>query len=97
MLTTATAVAVVPLSRPEARPRVLEGKYSNLPPGRYAVELVVPDLGEKALVPAGEGQPARPLRSDLTVLPPRSDEMVKLQTDWDELNALATQARSSGT
>jgi hypothetical protein len=86
------AVVDVPLSRPAARPHELEGQYSNLLPGRYAVELIVRDPNDKP--PPGEGQPARPLRTDLTVLPPRSNELVKLQTDWDELNALA--AHSGG-
>ena len=54
------AVALVPLSRDEAQPRVLEGRVRDLPPGEYAIELVIPDFADKLLAKAGPpGKPAR--------------------------------------
>jgi hypothetical protein len=82
------ATAVVPLARREAQPRVLEGKVRDLPPGQYAVELVLPDFADKTATPAG------PLRAGFTVLPPESREMLHLQTNWPLLEELA--ARSGG-
>jgi hypothetical protein len=82
--------ALVPLARHRAQPRVLEGQVSSLPPGRYAVELAIPAFADKLLGPAVEGQPRKPLRAEVTVLPPDSKEMVDLETDWDALKALAT-------
>src|SRR5205823_2144826 len=71
------------------QPRVLEGKLNSLSPGRYAIELAIPDFADKLFGPAQEGQPRKPLRSELTVLPPDTREMVDVETDWDELKALA--------
>jgi hypothetical protein len=88
------AAALVPLTRREAQPRVLEGKVRDLPPGQYAIELVVPDLGDKVLSPAAAGKPREPLRANFTLLPPESREMLNLQTDWPLLEQLA--AKSGG-
>src|SRR5262249_9273082 len=56
------AVATVNLTRPEARPRELEAKLRDLPPGQYAVELAIPDLADQLNGPPGpDGRPA-PLR-----------------------------------
>jgi hypothetical protein len=82
------AVALVPLVRREAQPRVLEGKVRDLPPGGYAVELVLPDFADKTVTPAG------PLRAGFTLLPPESRELVHLQTNWPLLEELA--GRSGG-
>jgi hypothetical protein len=87
-------VALVPLGRREAQPRVLEGKLRDLPAGRYAVELVIPDLGDKLQGPAGpDGRPAK-LRATFTVAPPEGEEMVELATNWPLLEELA--AKSGG-
>lgn len=97
-------VAVVELNRREARPRVLEGQVPALPPGQYAVELVIPDLADKLKslpVPDARpnGAPATPpvqgpLRATFTVLPPDSTEMIDLETKWSLLEELA--AKSGG-
>jgi len=88
------AVALVPLGRREAQPRVLEGKLRDLPAGRYAVELVIPDLGDKLQGPPGpDGRPAK-LRATFTVAPPEGEEMVELATNWPLLEELA--AKSGG-
>jgi hypothetical protein len=94
------AVALVPLSRREAQPRVLEGKISGLPPGQYAVELVIPDLASKLRAPPPPpgspeaGQPPKPLRATFTVRPPDSPELLELQTRWPLLEEIA--AKSGG-
>jgi hypothetical protein len=89
------AVALVPLRRREARPRVLEGAIPGLPPGQYAVELVIPELADK-LRPeparpgaAGEGKAAGPMRAPFTLLPPESTEKIDLGTNWPLLEQLA--------
>lgn len=81
------SVALVPLARREAQPRVLEGKVNGLPPGQYAVELVIPDLASKLRPP--EGAPDRPLRAHFTVRMPDSPEMIDLATRWPLLEEIA--------
>jgi hypothetical protein len=81
------AVALVPLGRRPAQPRVLEGKLRDLPAGRYAAELAVPDLADRL---RGEG--GKPLRAEFTVLPPESNEMVDLETRWPLLGELAVKS-----
>ncbi len=86
--------ALVPLARLATQARVLEGTLRTLPPGRYAIELAIPDLADKLLGPAAEGQPRKPLRSELTILPPETGEMIDLESDWEALKDLA--AKSGG-
>jgi len=88
------SVALVPLGRREAQARVLEGKLRDLPAGHYAVELVVPDLGDKLNGPAADGQPAKKLRATFSVTPPDGEEMVELATNYPLLEELA--AKSGG-
>jgi hypothetical protein len=94
------AVALVPLARREAQPRVLEGKISGLAPGQYAVELVIPDLANKLRAPPPPpgspeaGQPPKPLRAGFTVRSPDSLELLELQTRWPLLDEIA--AKSGG-
>jgi hypothetical protein len=88
------SVALVPLSRREAQQRVLEGKLRDLPAGHYAVELVIPDLGDKLNAAAEEGQPVKKLRATFSVTPPDGEEMVELATNYPLLEELA--AKSGG-
>jgi len=89
------SVALVPLGRREAQQRVLEGKLRDLPAGRYAVELVIPDLGDKLNGPAGaDGQPAKKLRATFSVTPPDGEELVELATNYPLLEELS--AKSGG-
>ena len=88
------SVALVPLSRSEAQPRVLEGKLRDLPPGRYAVELVIPDLADKLKAPPGRTASRQELRATFSVTPPDGEEMVELATNWPLLEELA--AKSGG-
>ncbi|HTU20170.1 MAG TPA: hypothetical protein VMG10_19050 [Gemmataceae bacterium] len=94
------AVALVPLSRRAAQPRVLEGRLRDLPPGEYAIELVMPDYADKLTVKAGPpgkpngGEPGKPMRASFTIRPPDSKEMIDLETRWPLLEEIA--AKSGG-
>jgi hypothetical protein len=88
------AVALVPLKRREAQPRVLEGKVRDLLPGRYEIELAIPELADKLQAPPGpDGKPGK-LRAAFTVTAPDGEEMVELATNWPLLEELA--AKSGG-
>lgn len=82
-------VALVPLERRPAQPRVLVGQLQNLPAGKYGVELAVPDLADKLADKDG-----KPLRATFTILPPESKETTDLERNDDLLQDLAT--RSGG-
>jgi hypothetical protein len=90
------AVALVPLNRRPAQPRVLEGQSPALAPGQYALELVIPDLESKLkslpASPTGSpdaAKPGGPLRAMFSVLPPDSTELIDLETKWTLLEELA--------
>jgi hypothetical protein len=83
------AVALMPLARVEAQPRVLEGRVRDLPAGQYQIELAIPDLAAKLQGPRGaDGQPGK-LRATFTVTAGDSDEMIELGTNWPLLEELA--------
>jgi hypothetical protein len=88
------AVALVPLTRREAQPRVLEGRLRDQPPGQYQIELVIPELGDKLNGPPGPDGQATKMRAGFRVTPPDSEEMVELATKWPLLEELA--AKSGG-
>jgi hypothetical protein len=89
------AVAVVPLARKEAQPRLLEGQVPpGLSPGKYFIELAIPELADKLQAPPGpDGKPGK-LRAEFTVTGAEGDEMVELATNWPLLEELA--AKSGG-
>src|SRR5262249_49982390 len=82
-------VALVPLNKRPAQPRVLEGQLRDLPPGRDAVELAMPDLADKLKHKEG-----KPLRAPFTILPPESKETADLERNDALLEDLAV--RSGG-
>src|SRR5262249_28049897 len=88
------AVALVPLGRRPAQPRVWDGKLRDLPPGRYAVEVAVPHLRDKPNGPPGPDGKVAKLRATFTVTPPEGEEMVELATNYPLLEELA--AKSGG-
>jgi hypothetical protein len=88
------AVALVPLTRRPAQPRVLEGRLRDLPAGQYAIELVIPDLEEKLRGPTRPDGKSGKLRAPFTVVPADEDEMIELATNWPLLEELA--AKSGG-
>jgi hypothetical protein len=77
-------VGMVNLAVPPGRERVLEGKFRDLVPGEYVVELVAKQLEGRLDGPTG------PLRAKFTVSPPDSEEMSNLATDWRLLEELAS-------
>ena len=77
-------VALVPLNRAPARPRVLEASVPDLPPGLYAVELAIPEWADKT---QADG---KPLRLTFRVAPPESKEMLHLETNTELLADLAS-------
>jgi hypothetical protein len=91
------AVALIPLNRRPAQPRVLEGQSPALPPGQYTLELVIPDLEAKlkslpAAGPPNAAKPAGPPRATFSVLPPDSTELIDLETKWSLLEELASKS-----
>jgi hypothetical protein len=88
------SVALVPLKPRERQPRVLEGRIGDLPAGQYAIELAIPELADKLQASIGPDGQSSPLRATFTVLPPESEEMVELATNWPLLEELA--AKSGG-
>jgi hypothetical protein len=83
------ATAVVPLQPREAQPRVLEGRVRDLPPGQYAIELTIPELADKLQGPPGPDGKSIAMQATFTVMPPESDEIVELATNWPLLEELA--------
>jgi hypothetical protein len=88
------AVALVPLSADPGQPRVLEGRIRGLVPGRYDLELVIPELADKLQESQRPDHAPRPLRARFMVRAPPSPEMIDLQARWPLLEELA--ARSGG-
>jgi hypothetical protein len=87
-------VALANLQRLEARPRELEVKLRDLPAGRYAAELVIPDLADQLNGPPDpDGKPA-PLRAPFSVALRESTEMTDLATNFPLLEEIA--AKSGG-
>jgi hypothetical protein len=86
------AVALVPLKALDAQPRLLEGRIRDLPPGRYFIELAIPDLADKlAGLSIAEMKDKVP---SFTVTPQTSAENLELATNWPLLHELAQ--RSGG-
>jgi hypothetical protein len=85
---TEEAVALVPLTRRPAQPRVVEGKVRDLPPGRYAIELVMPDLADRLRGP----DDGKPLRAGFTLTPPESRELIDLGARLPLLEELAVKS-----
>lgn len=76
-------VAMSPLTGTDERPRELTGTIPSLPPGRYAIELVVPEWASELHESHG------PLRAALTVSAPESIEWTDPTPDWNWLDRTA--------
>lgn len=83
------AVGLTPLDQPDGRPRDVTGKVRNLSPGRYAVELEIPDWADQLQGPVGPDGRAAKLRSTFEVLPPDNEEVVELSADLPLLEEMA--------
>ena len=79
------SVTIVPLVAPEGRPSELIGTANDLPPGKYRVELEIPEWAEQLLNPAGKR-----LGSDFEVLALDGEEMLELSANRPLLDELAT-------
>jgi hypothetical protein len=84
-----SAVALVPLAPRAAQPRVLEGQLRDLPPGRYEVELAIPELAAQLRDSAAPPDQPRNLRAAFTVAPPESEELIETATNWPLLAEIA--------
>jgi hypothetical protein len=83
-------VIAVPLAPPDGRTREWTGKARPLPPGKYAVELDVPDwLADLQGSPGPDGR-AMPLRSTFEVLPPEQEELVVVSANDPLLQDMAS-------
>ncbi len=74
---------------------MLEGKVRDLPGGRYAIELAIPDLADRLMLQRPEqGKNPAPLRASLQngPLPPESKETIDLETNRPLLDDLAVQS-----
>jgi len=82
-------ISVTPLTIPAARNRDLSGTLRDLPPGRYAIELDIPDWNAELQGPPGPDGRALPLRSAFTVLPPEYEELRDLSSNRPLLESIA--------
>jgi hypothetical protein len=82
------------LARRPNRPRELEAKFRDLAPGRYAVELAIPDLADQLQPPNGPDGKAAKMRASFIISPPESAEMIELGANRPLLDDLAQ--RSGG-
>jgi hypothetical protein len=84
-----TPVTLAPLGHPDGRPRDLAGKVRDLTPGRYAVELEVPEWADQLQGPPGPDGRAGRLRCTFEVAPPDNEELVDLAANLPLLDELA--------
>jgi hypothetical protein len=77
--------AIVELAAQPQRPRLLEGKIKQLPPGNYRLELDIPELRDKL---ADLDKDAAQVHG-FTVTPPENGEHVDLATNRELLQSLA--------
>jgi hypothetical protein len=81
--------ALVPLMPVEGRPRELTAELRGLLPGRYAVELDVPEWNDQLRGPPGSNGRPVPLRARFEVLPPDGDELADLSANRELLEQIA--------
>jgi hypothetical protein len=78
-----------PLANSEARPRELTTALKDLSPGKYAVELDIPEWADQLQGPPGPDGRASKLRARFEVLPPDGEELVELSGNRDLLEQIA--------
>ncbi|QEL16214.1 hypothetical protein [Limnoglobus roseus] len=84
-----TSVGLIPLTNPDGRPRDLSGKAHDLTPGKYAVELEIPEWTDQLQGPPGPDGRATKLRCTFEVAPPDNEELVDLAANLSLLEELA--------
>jgi hypothetical protein len=82
--------ALRPLTPDVGRPRELTAVLRDLAPGRYAVELDVPEWADHLRGPPGPDGRAAPLRARFEVLPPDGEELAELSANRELLEQIAT-------
>jgi hypothetical protein len=82
--------ALVPLAPVEGRPRELTASLRDLSPGRYAVELEVPEWADQLRGPPGPDGRPMPLRAQFEVLPPDGEELGDPSANREMLELIAT-------
>ncbi len=87
---TERAVGYVLFSQPEARPRDWSATVRDLAPGKYAIELDIPDWAAQLRGPTGPDGRATHLRSYFEVLPAEGEEFLDLSANGPLLDELAT-------
>jgi len=85
--------ALTPLTTPEGRPRDLTGKIRGLTPGKYAIELEIPEWADQLQGPPGPDGRATKLRATFEMLPPDHEELVELSANLPLLEELAATTR----
>ncbi len=83
-------VGLIPFTQPEARPRDLAATAKALPPGKYALELEIPEWADQLQGPAGPDGRATKLRSPFEVLSDDQEELLDLSANFPLLEELAT-------
>ncbi len=84
-----TSAGLIPLSKPEGRPRDLSGKASDLTPGKYVIELEIPEWADQIQGPPGPDGRATKLRCPFEIAPPDNEELVDLAANLSLLEELA--------
>lgn len=84
-----TPAGLIPLTHPEGRPRDLSGKAHDLTPGKYVVELEIPEWADQLQGPPGPDGRATKLRCPFEVAPPDNEELVDLAANLSLLEELA--------
>lgn len=80
---------LVLLSPVEGRPREFRATLPDLTPGRYAIELDVPEWADQLHGPPGPDGRAVPLRARFEVLPPDGQELADLSANRELLEQIA--------
>src|SRR5262245_55907112 len=81
---------VVPLTAKPLQPRLLEAQeVRDLPPGKYEIELVIPELEDKLQTPPTPGSKPGPLRASFGVMAGDNGELAQLATNFTLLKELA--------
>ena len=83
-------IRLVPFTQPDGRPRDLTASIKDLPLGKYAVELDIPEWADLLQGPVGTDGRAGKLRSPFEVLPADGEELLDLSADYPLLEELAT-------
>ena len=83
-------VGLIPFAQIDARPRDMTATAKDLPPGKYAVELDIPEWADQLQGPVGTDGRVAMLRSPFEVLLGDREELLDLSANYPLLEELAT-------